>query len=47
MPSGLFGIRRSRAPLRVTREVTEWRGHSAATIQATKDRIRGLKAIDD
>jgi hypothetical protein len=38
---------RSREPLRVTGEVTDWQGHTPETIQAMKDRIRGLKPIDD
>jgi hypothetical protein len=38
---------RSREPLRVTGEVTDWQGHSPETIQAMKDRIRGLEPIDD
>jgi len=38
---------RSREPLRVTAEVTDWQGHAAETIQAMKERIRGLKPIND
>jgi len=38
---------RSREPLRVTGEVTDWRGHSPETIQAMKDAIKGLEPIDD
>ena len=38
---------RSREPLRVTGEVTDWQGHSPETIQAMKDGIRGLEPIDD
>lgn len=38
---------RSREPLLVTGEVTDWQGHPAETIQAMKDRIRGLKPIDN
>jgi hypothetical protein len=38
---------RSREPLRVTGEVTDWRGHSPETVQAMKDGIRGLEPIDD
>ena len=38
---------RSREPLRVTGEVTDWQGHSPETIQAMKDRIKGLEPIDD
>jgi len=43
---------RSREPLQVTGEVTEWQGHSAEAVQAMKDHIEGLsqlgiEAIDD
>ena len=38
---------RSREALRVTGEVTDWQGHSPETIQAMKDRIKGLEPIDD
>ncbi|MGH6870810.1 MAG: NAD(+)--rifampin ADP-ribosyltransferase [Rhizomicrobium sp.] len=38
---------RACAPLRVTGEITDWQGHSAETIRTMKDRIRGLKPIDD
>jgi rifampin ADP-ribosylating transferase len=38
---------RSREPLRVTGEVTEWQGHAPETIQAMKDAIEGLEPIDD
>jgi hypothetical protein len=43
---------RSRDPLRVIREVTEWDGHDPATLQAMKDRVetlrqQGIEAIDD
>ncbi|MEX0991750.1 MAG: NAD(+)--rifampin ADP-ribosyltransferase [Actinomycetota bacterium] len=38
---------RSREPLRVTGEVAEWQGHSPETIQAMRDRIKGLEPIDD
>ena len=38
---------RSREPLRVTGEVTDWQGHSPETIQTMKDRIKGLEPIDD
>jgi rifampin ADP-ribosylating transferase len=38
---------RSREPLRVTGEVTDWQAHSPETIQAMKDRIKGLEPIDD
>jgi hypothetical protein len=38
---------RSRAPLRVMREVKDWQGHSPETIQAMKDGIKGLRPIDD
>ena len=43
---------RSREPLRVTGEVTDWQGHSPEALQAMKDRIAelrrlGVEAIDD
>ena len=38
---------RSREPLRVTGEVTDWQEHSPEAVQAMKDRIRGLEPIDD
>jgi rifampin ADP-ribosylating transferase len=43
---------RSRAPLRVTGEVTDWQGHSPEDLQAMKDglerlRRRGVEAIED
>jgi hypothetical protein len=38
---------RSREPLRVTGEVTDWQGHSPEKIQSMKDRIKGLMPIDD
>ncbi len=38
---------RSREPLRVTGEVTDWQGHTPEAIQAMKDRIKGLEPIDD
>jgi rifampin ADP-ribosylating transferase len=38
---------RSQEPLRVTGEVTDWQGHPPETIQAMKDRIKGLEPIDD
>ena len=38
---------RSREALRVTGEVTDWQGHSPETLQAMKDRIKGLEPIDD
>ena len=38
---------RSRQPLRVTGECTDWQGHSPEVIQAMKDRIEGLEPIDD
>ena len=38
---------RSREPLRVTGEVTDWQGHSPEALQAMKDGIRGLEPIDD
>jgi len=38
---------RSREPLRVTGEVTDWQGHSPEVLQAMKDSIKGLGPIDD
>ncbi len=43
---------RSREPLRVTCEVTDWQGHSAEALKAMKDHIErlsqlGIEAIDD
>jgi hypothetical protein len=43
---------RSRDSLRVTREVTEWQGHSAEQLKAMKDGLerlkqRGVQAIED
>jgi hypothetical protein len=43
---------RSRQPLRVAGEVTDWRGHSPEALKAMKDRIErlrrlGVEAIDD
>jgi hypothetical protein len=38
---------RSPEPLRVTGECTDWQGHSPETVQAMKDRIKGLEPIDD
>jgi hypothetical protein len=38
---------RSREPLRVTDEVTDWQGHFPETIQAMKAKIKGLEPIDD
>ena len=38
---------RSREPLRVTGEVTDWQGHSPEALQAMKDGIKGLEPIDD
>ncbi len=43
---------RSREPLRVTGEVTEWQGHAPEVLQAMKDNIarlkaQGIEAIDD
>ena len=35
---------RSREPLRVTGEVTEWAGHSPARLQEMKDHLERLKA---
>lgn len=43
---------RSREPLRVAGEVTDWQGHSPEALKATKDHIErlkqlGVEAIDD
>lgn len=43
---------RSRAPLRVTGEVTHWKGHSPEALKAMKDNLErlkqlGVEAIDD
>jgi rifampin ADP-ribosylating transferase len=43
---------RSRDPLRVTGEVTDWEGHAPAVLQALKDNLArleqlGVEAIDD
>ena len=38
---------RSREPLRVTGEVTDWQGHSPEAVQGMRDRIKGLEPIDD
>ena len=43
---------RSRSPLRVVGEVTDWQGHDPAVIQAMKDGLarldrEGVEAIDD
>jgi hypothetical protein len=38
---------RSRAPLRVVRELRDWQGHSPEEIQAMKDAIAGREPIDD
>lgn len=43
---------RSREPLRVTAELTDWVGHSAEELQAMKDNLArleqlGIEAIDD
>ena len=35
---------RSREPLRVTGEVTEWQGHSGERLREMKDRLERLKA---
>ena len=35
---------RSREPLRVTGEVTEWQGHSPERLQEMKDNLERLKA---
>jgi hypothetical protein len=43
---------RTRSPLRVTGEITEWKGHTPAQLQAMKDGLarlaaRGVEAIED
>ena len=43
---------RTREPLRVTGELTDWQGHSPAVLKAMKDRLEeakrlGIEAIDD
>lgn len=43
---------RSRSPLRVSGEVTDWQGHSPETLNAMKERLErlkqlGIEAIDD
>ena len=38
---------RSQVPLRVMSGFTDWQGHSPETVQAMKDRIKGLEPIDD
>jgi rifampin ADP-ribosylating transferase len=43
---------RSKAALRVVREVTEWQGHPSAQLQAMKDHLarlkaQGIEAVDD
>ena len=43
---------RSRDPLRVTGELTDWKGHAPEELQAMKDRLEhlkqlGIEAIDD
>ncbi|AFY66418.1 NAD(+)--rifampin ADP-ribosyltransferase [Geitlerinema sp. PCC 7407] len=43
---------RSRDPLRVTGEVTDWKGHSAQELQAMRDNLErlkrlGIEAIED
>jgi len=43
---------RTRDPLRVTGEVTDWRGHSPAELKAMKDHLErlkrlGIEAIED
>ena len=38
---------RSSEPLRVTGEITDWQGHPPETVQAMKDRIKGLSPLDD
>ena len=37
---------RSREPLRVTGEVTDWQGHSADQIKAMKEHLEHLKQLD-
>ena len=36
---------RSREPLRVTGEVTDWRGHSPEVVKAMKDKLERLKRL--
>jgi rifampin ADP-ribosylating transferase len=36
---------RTRNPLRVTGEVTDWQGHSAEALQAMKDHLENLKQL--
>ena len=43
---------RSREPLRVTGEITDWEGHAPEVLQAMRDNLerlrqRGIEAIDD
>jgi rifampin ADP-ribosylating transferase len=43
---------RSRDPLRVTGEITDWEGHAPDVLQAMKDHLErlqrlGIEAIDD
>ncbi|NNE11998.1 MAG: NAD(+)--rifampin ADP-ribosyltransferase [Ilumatobacter sp.] len=38
---------RSKSPLLVTGEITDWEGHGPERVQAMKDRIAGLAPIDD
>ena len=43
---------RTRAPLRVTGEITEWQGHSAEQLKAMRDHLEelkrlGIEAIED
>jgi rifampin ADP-ribosylating transferase len=38
---------RSSEPLRVTGEIADWQVHPPETVQAMKDRIKGLKPLDD
>jgi len=43
---------RSREPLRVTGELTDWEGHAPVVLQAMKDNVErlkqlGIEAIDD
>lgn len=37
---------RSRAPLRVTGEVTDWQGHSPEELKAMKDHLERLRQLD-
>ncbi len=51
-PGNVTKSYRSREPLRIIREVTEWQGHSPEKLQAMKDGLarlkqQGLAVIDD